>query len=96
MGDLVAAVDAAAHAASAYRRQNLTGSAYGCSARALQLAQQCGGAWTPALRSGSAAVAADLSRTRDPMLVGRGLSTHNRRAAFDLRSHHRRASTMRW
>ncbi len=30
MGDLVAAVDAAAHAAMAYRRQDLRGSALGC------------------------------------------------------------------
>src|SRR5437867_1146200 len=34
MGDVVAALDAAAHAAMAYRRQNLRGSAYGCAARA--------------------------------------------------------------
>ena len=50
MGDLVAAVDAAAHAAIGYRRQDLRGSALGCSTRADALAQQCGGASTPALR----------------------------------------------
>jgi hypothetical protein len=45
MGDLVAA----AHAAIAYRRQELRGSALGCSTRAEALAEQCG-ASTPALR----------------------------------------------
>ena len=50
MGDLVAAIDAAAHAAIAYRRQDLRGSALGCSTRAEALAEQCGGASTPALR----------------------------------------------
>ena len=49
MGDLIAAVDAAAHAAQAYRRQGLRGSALGCATRADTLAEQCGGATTPAL-----------------------------------------------
>ena len=42
MGDLVAAVDAAAHAAMVYRGQGLRGSALGCSTRADALAEQCG------------------------------------------------------
>ena len=50
MGDLVAAADAAAHAAVAYRDQGQRGSALGCSARADALAEQCGGVSTPALR----------------------------------------------
>ncbi|HJT90567.1 MAG TPA: helix-turn-helix transcriptional regulator [Mycobacterium sp.] len=50
MGDLVAAVDAAAHAANRYRRQEMRGSALTCSTRADALAQQCGGVSTPALR----------------------------------------------
>src|SRR6201997_83067 len=49
MGDLVAAVDAAAQAALVYRNQGLRGSAFGCATRADALAEQCGGAWTPAL-----------------------------------------------
>jgi len=53
MGDLVAAVDAAAHAAIGYRRQDMRGSALRCSTRADALAQQCGGASTPALRQAS-------------------------------------------
>ena len=39
MGDLVAAVDAAAHAALAYRSQDLRGSALRCSARGDALAR---------------------------------------------------------
>ncbi|MGX9788257.1 LuxR C-terminal-related transcriptional regulator [Mycobacterium sp. MMS18-G62] len=53
MGDLLAAVDAAAHAAIAYRRHDKRGSALSCSTRADALAQQCGGASTPALRQAS-------------------------------------------
>jgi len=50
IGDIIAAVDAAAHAAIAYRRRGLRASAYSCVARAQELAKQCGGAWTLALR----------------------------------------------
>ncbi|HEX4390893.1 MAG TPA: AAA family ATPase, partial [Mycobacterium sp.] len=53
MGDLVAAVDAAAHAALAYRSKGLRGSALSCSVRVDALAEQCGGASTPALRQAS-------------------------------------------
>src|SRR5262249_21170803 len=53
IGDLVAAVDAAAHAAITYRSRDLRGSALRCSARADALAAQCGGASTPALRQAS-------------------------------------------
>jgi DNA-binding CsgD family transcriptional regulator len=50
MGDLLSAADAAAHAASAYRRRNQRGSALSALARANRLADICGGADTPALR----------------------------------------------
>lgn len=50
MGDRVAAIDAVSHAAISYRSQGLRGSSLGCSARAQALAEQCGGATTPALR----------------------------------------------
>lgn len=50
IGDRVAALDAAAHAAVVHRRQGRRGSAYTCTARAEALALQCGGARTPALR----------------------------------------------
>jgi len=49
MGDLVAAIDAAAQAALVYRRQDRRGSALGCSARTSTMAEQCGVS-TPALR----------------------------------------------
>jgi DNA-binding CsgD family transcriptional regulator len=75
MGDLVAAVDAAAHAATGYRRQGLRGSALACATRADGLAQQCGGASTPAL--GQAAEELPLTgREREiAMLIGAGLSS---------------------
>ncbi|MFC9553856.1 LuxR C-terminal-related transcriptional regulator [Rhodococcus sp. NPDC056960] len=50
MGDLLAAADAAAHAATAYRHQGRNGSALAATARAQHLADTCGGAHTPALR----------------------------------------------
>jgi DNA-binding CsgD family transcriptional regulator len=49
MGDLVAAVDAAAQAALVHRRKDRRGSALSCSARAAAIAEQCGIS-TPALR----------------------------------------------
>ncbi|SRX95560.1 transcriptional regulator [Rhodococcus jostii RHA1] [Mycobacterium shimoidei] len=49
IGDNVAALDAAAHAAVVYRTEGRRGSAFGCAARAEALARQCGGARTPAL-----------------------------------------------
>jgi DNA-binding NarL/FixJ family response regulator len=49
MGDLVAAVDAAAHACLAFRQADLRGSALRYSARAEALAKRCG-VGTPALR----------------------------------------------
>jgi DNA-binding CsgD family transcriptional regulator len=84
MGDLIAAVDAAAHAAIAYRRQGLRGSAYGCATRADALAEQCGGASTPALhRSGERLPL--TSREREiVMLVGAGLSSRAAAARLNL------------
>ncbi|MCV7280616.1 helix-turn-helix transcriptional regulator [Mycolicibacterium flavescens] len=49
IGDLVAAVDAAAHAAIAYREHGRSGSALTCSTRAEAIAERCG-LHTPALR----------------------------------------------
>ena len=65
MGDLVAAVDAAAHAAIAYRRQDLRGSALGCSTRADALARTMRRRQYPGASSVQRALAADRSRTRD-------------------------------
>jgi DNA-binding CsgD family transcriptional regulator len=74
MGDLVAAIDAAAHAALAHRRQNLRGSALGCSTRAEALAQQCGGASTPALRQAIERLPLTDREQEVVMLIGKGLS----------------------
>jgi DNA-binding CsgD family transcriptional regulator len=73
MGDLVAAVDAAAHAALAFRREDLRGSALGCSTRAEALAEQCG-ASTPALQASERLLLTDRER-EIVMLLGEGLSS---------------------
>lgn len=49
MGDLLAAADAAAHAAAAYTRHGRSGSTHTAAARAHRLAEACEGARTPAL-----------------------------------------------
>jgi DNA-binding CsgD family transcriptional regulator len=74
IGDLVAAVDAAAHAAIMYRRRDLRGSALRCSARADALAAQCGGASTPALRQASERLPLTDREREIVMLLGQGLS----------------------
>lgn len=74
IGDLLAALDAAAHAAVAYRRQDKRGSALGCSTRADALADQCGGARTPALRQASEALPLTEREAEIVMLIGEGLS----------------------
>jgi DNA-binding CsgD family transcriptional regulator len=74
MGDLVAALDAAAYAALAYRSQDLRGSALTCSARGDALAEQCGGASTPALRQASEPVPFTDREREIVMLIGEGLS----------------------
>ena len=73
MGDLVAAVDAAAHAALAYRRENLRGSALGCSTRADALAKRCG-ASTPALRQASETLPLTPREREVVTLIGQGMS----------------------
>jgi DNA-binding CsgD family transcriptional regulator/tetratricopeptide (TPR) repeat protein len=82
MGDLVAAVDAAAHAAIAYRQAGLRGSALVCSTRADALAEQCGGASTPALGQASQRLPLTAREREIVMLIGHGLS--NREAAERL------------
>jgi DNA-binding CsgD family transcriptional regulator len=74
MGDLVAALDAAASAALAYRSQDRRGSALTCSARADALAEQCGGASTPALRQASEPVPFTDREREIVMLIGEGLT----------------------
>jgi DNA-binding CsgD family transcriptional regulator/tetratricopeptide (TPR) repeat protein len=74
MGDLVAAVDAAAYAALAYRSQDLRGSALICSARGDALAEQCGGASTPALRRATEPLPLTDREAEIVMMIGEGLS----------------------
>ncbi len=81
VGDLVAAVDAAAHAAIAYRQQDLRGSALGCSTRADGLAEQCG-ASTPALRQATESLPLTDREREIAMLIGEGSS--NREVAARL------------
>ncbi len=73
MGDVVAAIDAAAHAALAYRRKDKRGSALGCSTRADALAAGSG-AVTPALRRATEALPLTDRETEIVMLIGEGLS----------------------
>ena len=75
MGDPIAAIDATAHAAAAYRRQGMRGSALGSSSRAQALADRCGGASTPALQQASERVPFTDREREIVMLIGQGLST---------------------
>lgn len=75
MGDLVGAVDAAAHAAVVYRNQDRRGAALACSTRADALAERCGGASTPALRRASERVPLTEREREIVMLLGEGLSS---------------------
>jgi DNA-binding CsgD family transcriptional regulator len=74
LGDLVAAIDAAAQAALMYRRQGLRGSALGCSTRAAALAEQCG-ASTSALRQAGEPLPLTDREREIVMLIGVGLSS---------------------
>jgi DNA-binding CsgD family transcriptional regulator len=75
LGDLVAAVDAAAHACTAFRHSELRGSALGCSTRAEALAQRCGGISTPALREVSEPLPLTAREREIVHLLGSGLTT---------------------
>jgi DNA-binding CsgD family transcriptional regulator len=75
MGDLVAAVDADAHTAIEYRRQGQRGSALTRSTRADALAQQCGGASTPALRQASERLPLTDREREIVMLIADGFSS---------------------
>jgi DNA-binding CsgD family transcriptional regulator len=77
MGDLVAAVDAAAHACTAFRHHDRRGSALGCSARAEALAKRCGGVSTPALREISEPLPLTAREREIVRLLGSGSSTRD-------------------
>ncbi len=74
IGDLAAAVDAAALAAIVYRNEGRRGSALVCSTRAENLADQ-GGLLTPALRRASERVPLTDREREIVMLIGQKLST---------------------
>ncbi|MXP20238.1 helix-turn-helix transcriptional regulator [Gordonia sp. HNM0687] len=82
MGDLVAALDAAAHAALVFRRDGKRGSALAASTRADGLAEQCGGACTPAARQASEDLPLTDREREIVMLIGAGLT--NREVAARL------------
>lgn len=74
IGDLVAAVDASARAALAYRRQELRGTALGCATRAAALAERCGGLRTPALDQAAEPLPLTDREREIVALIGSGLS----------------------
>ncbi|KAA0018910.1 LuxR C-terminal-related transcriptional regulator [Antrihabitans cavernicola] len=74
IGDRIAAMDAAARAAIAYRHNDMRGSAVTCASRAQRLAQECGGARTPALSECAQPLPLTTREREIAMLVGAGLS----------------------
>jgi DNA-binding CsgD family transcriptional regulator len=75
IGDLIAAADAAAHAAIAHRRADRRGSALASATRADALAHQCGGAHTPVLGQASERLPLTDREREIVMLIAGGMST---------------------
>lgn len=74
MGDRLAAADAAAHAARAYRATGKRGSELTAANRAHRLAKDCGGAVSPALTSTQTALPFTQREHEVAVLVSQGLS----------------------
>ena len=75
IGDLMGAIDAAAHAAVAYRGKDLRGSALGCSTRAQTLGRTVRCASTPALRQASEPLPLTGREREIVTLLGEGLTS---------------------
>lgn len=84
MGDVVAAIDAAAHGVMSYRRKGLRGSALRCAARAESLAEYCGGAELPTLRQAREPLPLTGREREVALLVGQGLSNRDISARLTL------------
>lgn len=74
MGDVLAAADAAAHAAIAYRTHDLRGAALTAATRAQRLAKECGGAVSPALREAAQPIRLSRREREIITLVAQGYS----------------------
>lgn len=74
IGDLVAAADAAAHAAIVHRHRELRGSAYASSVRAADIAERCG-VTTPAIRHARERLPLTSREREILMLIGGGMSS---------------------
>ncbi|MCJ0903439.1 helix-turn-helix transcriptional regulator [Rhodococcus sp. ARC_M6] len=77
MGDLLAAADAAALAAVAYRHHDLRGSAITSTSRANRIARECGGPTTPAMQEALQPVPLTSREREIVSLVSLGLSNRD-------------------
>ncbi|MEO3758146.1 LuxR C-terminal-related transcriptional regulator [Mycobacterium sp. B14F4] len=84
MGDLLAAADAAAQAATSHRRDGRTGSALTAEARVRRLAEACGGATSPAIVAASFAAPFTHRELEIALLVAQGMSNRDIADAVSL------------
>ncbi|WP_156690444.1 helix-turn-helix transcriptional regulator [Mycobacterium sp. Marseille-P9652] len=84
MGDLLAAADAAGQAATSHRRAGRPGSAMTAATRAHRLADQCGGATSPAIEAASLTPAFSNREREIAVLVAQGLSNREIAEAVSL------------
>ena len=84
IGDMVAAADAAGHAAVAHRQRGLRGSALGSGARAQSLADACGGASTPGVRLAVERLPLTQREREIALLVAEGMSNRSLAAQLNL------------